>query len=1383
MRFELLITEDLFGSGTPNIYLDTFQDESISLNFNIADISDISNKNSSYSKTIKLPDTGTNRKAFSDIFNIESTSTYFGGERVFNPNKKVKCLVLRDTLEIFSGNLQLTNISYDYDNNRHSYDVVIYSDNDNLYKNIGELYLSDLKLSRFNHAFNYDNVVGSWNNSFTDGYYYPMIDYGNSLSMTKIFNIRDFKVSIFIKIILDQIFTEAGYYYRSDFLNSDFFKRLILLPVVSNSPGFTNLVLSDNKEGLIIAQSGTKNYKWDRDIPANNVGNFWAPALATWFWNTIEANTIIYNPNNLYATSSQIYSAPNDQRIAQKIKIDFGLIESGVFYDTWSGLPNFTAGTTPKWVYPNAQGPNPDPDTADFNLRNQSDDIRIYVKREYINNGNGATSSNFTTTSPTFQQVIGNSGYFTPGNQTTWSNLKFGGNEWYSIRYDKNFTVGYNATTNLWQYSGSITTDLIVDPLTVREGERLRIFIVRPLILRQGNGIPSYYGTATGTLNEFILNVSDVKISYIFDDTVQVGNGLVNIPRSLSNIKQKDFLTSIVRMFNLFIEPSRDGSNSFIIEPRDDYYRKYGSDLDWSNKIDLSKPIDSQITSNIQNRTQYFSHKPDKDFYNSLYTQTTNTVFGEYKYEFDNEFTTGETKIETIFSATPNNLLANSSQMVIPSILSLNNGNFTNYSGGNPRILYSKLIPLSSGDTFRIYPTGATTGIPLTQSSYPYAGFSDDPFNPTQTLNFGNVTSFVRNYKETINNLYYKYWNNSVLELNNKDSRFITAYLNLNSYDINEFSFANLVFLTINNASAYYRVNKILDYDPNQMDSTKVEFIKAYDYSLNKDGYESNRFIFNSIGTTSPSISGTFNASTSVDFIDLVSIYFNTASTDTGGISVFDWLSNILNERVVNGNDITVKISELGDPTNYGIYSVTPNIPGGPGFSWNLLINSGNGSLSSGETYTFLISINSNLLNRSNYIEQSTGFRSTPLQTQIYSGVINTSLFNQVYAPNNIVSGDGNFIYDSDNIVSGLNNGAIIGRGNLIMGDDNYNIYGSRNFLLGASISTLDGSSNPSVLVGNNIFSEYEGSFVFGNNVSLILPVTGTESIRVDETISDVFIIGNNITLTQSISSNTLYIGSDTVEINSQNFITNVVGTSSFNKMIIGDLVLQDLPNNTYGKFRLNQYNPADYPGGSYLQINSPVPGLAIEYKDYDNGALSIQRNNLNTGTSQQFVLEDDSIRTTIIGTDYITESRIITNNQILRVENQVSHKILGEELNLNNTTTFIRLSDFYYNYMDFFTYSTLDIEITVRYNSGTEVGFDYLSQRAWYDGGGMSVFTATGSRVSYNNLTSPNDVQSYIDQYSSIIWGGDEPALVLYTNFGFTASFYYEINLKYNHY
>jgi hypothetical protein len=1451
MRYELIVERKLnYSDNSPElIYLDTFDSESVSLNYNIADINDLSNKNSSYSKTIKLPNTGRNRSALSNIFNLESSLEYFPQNYFYNPNEKIKAYILQDGLNIFEGNLQLTNINYDYNNNIHSYDVIIYSENDGLFKRIGEGYLSDLDLNRYNHKYNYSNIVGSWTDSYQTGYYYPMIDYGTPLSMGRTFTIKDFKVGVYARIILDQIFAEAGYSYQSDFINSDYFSKLILLPLPSNSPGFTNLITTANKEGLIVGQNGSENYRWDRDVPANNVGNFWDPALALYSFNTIEVDTIIFDPNGLYSTASQIYNSPTSQRLAQKIKIDFGLIETGVFYDSWNGLPNFPAGTTPKWTYPNAQGPNPDPDTADFHLRNISDDIRIYVKREYINNGGGATSSNFTTPTPTYQNILGNNGYFSQGSQNVWSNIKFNGQEWYSIRYDKNFKVGYDPITNLWQYSGSITTDLIFDPYTLVEGEKIRIFVVRPLIAKNGPGLPSYYGTATGTLNEFKLNVSDVKISVVWDDTRQVENGSVNIPRQLSNIKQKDYLTSIIRMFNLYLEPSKTTLNTFLIEPRDDYYQKYGTLRDWSKKIDLDKPIQNEIASNIQNRTQYFSHKADKDFYNDLYTQTTNTIFGEYNFEFDNEFTSGQNKIETIFSPTPNNLLSGSRAMVIPSILALNNGNFSNYSGGNPRILYATPLGLTGGDTYNFWPTAFNVGTPITQTIYPYAGFSNDPFNPNKSLNFGDIKSFVTGYNETQNNLYYTYWSNTITDLNSVDSRFLTAYFYLNANDINQFTFADLIYISVDNMAGYYRVNKILDYDPNQYESVKVELVKALTYVTDLPLENGNCPVLLQNCLCGPDIENYMNSINA--YYDSITPYlsFNlngtiyTKSLSEMGSnplsinSVVDWVNDCcppsipglvatyfpgtstcsLNFEVEMGeeaaNVFVGSLNNLWDnsPENGGsgpdpyvvIYVNYPcgstygtwqeydntyfwdlsgyndqytfldwwiaNIPGGYGtasgeilaegaylklgwnyetscltassvnevyFTMNLdstqtaaLVNSVNNSYGTicsylvfwntyayaswpytipsssvtitdivdwantnvfgmsastndgnttfywrqdgvlcdtcNKSYVFKLSLSDDngspanvyvcndlfisdvqqnpcvvdcfgnslqlyvaessvnylpggwtpdlfvteailgptsgpvydaggltygvnqdlclctpesvcftyettlpcpggVASMTNYIStaigeevifplwetfddcqcdspptlglrayqnQSQGFRGTPVQTQIYSGVINTSIQNTIQSPNNIVSGNNNFVYNSSNIISGDNNGFILGRGNIVIGDENYGVFGSRNFLLGASISTLDGTDNPSVLVGNNIVNEYEGSFVFGNNVTLTLPVSPTGSTADSPYIQDVFVVGNNISLTGSIPNNTTYLGTENIII------------------------------------------------------------------------------------------------------------------------------------------------------------------------------------------------------------------------------------------------------------
>ena len=56
---------------------------------------------------------------------------------------------------------------------------------------------------------------------------------------------------------------------------------------------------------------------------------------------------------------------------------------------------------------------------------------------------------------------------------------------------------------------------------------------------------------------------------------------------------QKDFVLSLVRMFNLYIEQLDDGTLRFV--PRDEFYD--GSNVDWSQKLDYSQA--HEILSNL----------------------------------------------------------------------------------------------------------------------------------------------------------------------------------------------------------------------------------------------------------------------------------------------------------------------------------------------------------------------------------------------------------------------------------------------------------------------------------------------------------------------------------------------------------------------------------------------------------------------------------------------------------------------------------------------------------------------------------------------------------------------------------------------------------------
>jgi hypothetical protein len=113
----------------------------------------------------------------------------------------------------------------------------------------------------------------------------------------------------------------------------------------------------------------------------------------------------------------------------------------------------------------------------------------------------------------------------------------------------------------------------------------------------------------------------------------------------------------------------------------------------------------------------------------------------------------------------------------------------------------------------------------LVTNQYLYCGHTDDAFDPNYDLNFGVLKECFYTYINTYfttNNLYNKYSKNYILNISDRDAKFISKYLWVTAKDLNEFSFRNRLFID----GAYYSVNKIENYTPLDETSTKYELIK-----------------------------------------------------------------------------------------------------------------------------------------------------------------------------------------------------------------------------------------------------------------------------------------------------------------------------------------------------------------------------------------------------------------------------------------------------------------------------------------------------------------------------------------------------------------------------
>lgn len=797
MRYELIVQIN----GTYS-YLDTYNPEDLgtSLNYNISDIADITTKNNSYSKTIKLPDTKNNRISFEYISELSSQST-------FDPTKKSRCWVLKDTVAQFEGNFQLTGLEYDRTLNVDSYYITIYQDSATLIDNIGEKYLADLNLERFDLSWNFRSIDNSWYSDYTNGVYFPLIDYGNAIDQNRLIygglgglseygvgffdapygfglNMRYFLPSVYVKPIFDQMILEAGSYYYSDFLNSDFFKNL-LLPFnnkVLQSFFFPNGTSSATSSIIFKGESS-------HNVTASQVGS--PNGL---IYNSFEVDTILFDPNNLYDTVNYNYTNNLTEGISQNFTIHLNITTINI------------------WHSP-------------------SDDILIGLVRskdpitgEDVLNFDNTPDENNLSPAPFYP----NAGAYPYGGINSWPMIPFNGQRFYSVRTGQSngqIEVKTNLLNPLFDaVTGTFSSDYLTTwPL--RPGEKVKFFF-----MRVGYGVDVFNGVtilSSSNINDSAGTNISTNINYL----VPVTNSTLHMEDILpQNVKQKDFLTSLIKMFNLYIEPVKGQINAFNIEPRDDYYNKYQTIKDWSRKLDISIPYNSDITSNGQKRRNIFTYKEDKDLYNEDYTKTTNQIYGQYQWDIDNENIVDETKIEVIFSPTPIDRLPGSENIYLPIIEKMNNGNIASTEGMNIRLLYKNVQQLLGNDKF--YVNNDDNGQGVTYSFYPYAGPFDNPIGASVSLNFGQVESYYFPFTDAIDNVFYTYWQNTMSELSGKDSRIVTAYFNLTSNDISQFRFSDLILCKFDGADIYFRVNKIFDYDPSKNQSTKVELIQAIDYII-----------------------------------------------------------------------------------------------------------------------------------------------------------------------------------------------------------------------------------------------------------------------------------------------------------------------------------------------------------------------------------------------------------------------------------------------------------------------------------------------------------------------------------------------------------------------
>ena len=317
------------------------------------------------------------------------------------------------------------------------------------------------------------------------------------------------------------------------------------------------------------------------------------------------------------------------------------------------------------------------------------------------------------------------------------------------------------------------------------------------------------FSTIPFTAPEIILDITSINLTIRPSDNIPLNSGITTMNNFVpEKIKQSDFIKSIFMMYNLYATANPDNENNLILINRDEYYDS-GKAVDWTNKLMKDKEQSIIFIPELNNKKLRLSYKADTDSPNKVYTDVTREIYGQVEVTFENEYVKGIDVKELIFSPTPVQPTS------FGAFLPLLNGAAPKT---NIRILYdngqvtAQEVTIMSG-----YDTTTSTG-----GLYPYLSHfgGDDPLNPIFDINFAECQYYYYQVAQnTNNNLYNSYWRRTVAQING--GKLLTAYFLLNEVDIQLMELNDKIRID----NSWWSINKIIDYNANDLVPTKVELI------------------------------------------------------------------------------------------------------------------------------------------------------------------------------------------------------------------------------------------------------------------------------------------------------------------------------------------------------------------------------------------------------------------------------------------------------------------------------------------------------------------------------------------------------------------------------
>tara|TARA_R110001592_G_scaffold92874_1_gene270203 strand:+ start:5542 stop:8517 length:2976 start_codon:yes stop_codon:yes gene_type:complete len=816
----------------------------LALNYGVKNIISINETTGTYSKTLKIPATKNNNKVLKNI----------GFDHTINIvsllDNSVQCRVSLNNNVLVVGSIQVKSIISD--TKISDYEITILGSNVSWSKVFADEFMCDVG-EDFDNGQTHSWTNGMWKDindntilPFNDNVFcLPIICWGewkktyNYNGNISKMDLMETRPAYFIKNLITHYFNKAGYEVISNFFNTNAFEKLII-PTAKQDWERTSTSLIDDAK--VQAEFNAVGMTGDYSFP-NSIGE---RVKARYVAKEYEGSGAqLFVPFDV-----EIKDLANSQQIAVHDPLE------NPFYPNTYLSGGFTMNEEVmvhhKYIVPTNATYNIKVDLSIVRQYHSNCHFEIHLYRDYQNLYTGQAGTNSLSWSPNHTNqlykriMLGGMGS-PPTEPIVLDSILVNGPTPSAMateeaNFNINFPPGSIPYYEFYEYS-EITLES--GEVSLEAGDMIMIFAVndwgatsswvsseRGKCYVIGEDTPQYMGGFHYIWNYPSAPFKPKKTTFEVTrvGTVSYGDDIYLKDYLPCDIAKIELVKAITGMFNLYWTTD-EVARKVYVEPYNDFYKTTKQAVDFSNKIDYSKPQTTKFILDDINRNLYFKYAKDSG----------DGYVDEIEKQLDQEFHSLRVDLQDGFMEAEE-IIGN--EITAPTYM-INDWELTHNNTGSPR------IPLIVGEY--IFDIEHSTK-PELLDNHTMRILSYEGMQPISTYGWGswdwqNANSgLVAEYPQASTHhpidadfenldyadnsspgLYTTYWKTFIDKLSDAP-RIKIVYMNLEAKDISQLDFTKPVYIDDYGQAngGYWLLHRIIDYKPHNQDSTKVELLQFY---------------------------------------------------------------------------------------------------------------------------------------------------------------------------------------------------------------------------------------------------------------------------------------------------------------------------------------------------------------------------------------------------------------------------------------------------------------------------------------------------------------------------------------------------------------------------